>query len=34
MVGNQPMQKTPSANLAIVFNELEKLPLTLEIEKI
>ena len=34
MVGNQPVQKTPSTNLAIVFNELEKLPQTSEVEKI
>jgi hypothetical protein len=26
MVGNQLMQQTSSANLAVVFNELEKLP--------
>ena len=34
MVGNQMVQKTPSANLVVIFNELEKLPLTPEIEKI
>jgi hypothetical protein len=34
MVGNQPVQKTPSASLTIIFNELEKLPLTPEIKKI
>jgi hypothetical protein len=33
MVGNQPVQQTPSANLAVVFNELEKLPWTLEVKK-
>jgi hypothetical protein len=34
MVGNQSMQKTSSANLIVVFNELEKLSLTPELEKI
>ena len=34
MVGNHTVQQTPSANLAIVFNELEKLPWTPEVEKI
>jgi hypothetical protein len=34
MVDNQPVQQTPSANLTVVFNELEKLPWTLEVKKI
>ena len=34
MVGNQPVQKTPSANITIIFNDLEKLPQTPEVEKI
>ena len=34
MVGNQPVQKTSSANLVVIFNELEMLPLTPELEKI
>lgn len=34
MVGNQPIYQTPSANLAIAFNELDKLPHTLEVEKV
>ena len=34
MVGDQPVYQTPSANLAIAFNELDKLPHTLEVEKV
>ena len=34
MVGNQPVYQTPSANLAIAFNELDKLPHTPEVEKV
>ena len=34
MVGDQPVYQTPSANLAITFNELDKLPHTLEVEKV
>jgi hypothetical protein len=31
MVGTTQCRKTPSTNLAVVFNELEKLPPTLEL---
>ena len=34
MVGDQPIYQTLSANLAIVFNELDKLPHTPEVEKV
>ena len=34
MVGDQQVYQTPSANLAIAFNELDKLPHTLEVEKV
>ena len=34
MVGDQPVYQTPSANLAIAFNELDKLPHTPEVEKV
>ena len=34
MVGDQPVYQTPSANLAVAFNELYKLPHTLEVEKV
>ena len=34
MVDDQPVYQTPSANLAITFNELDKLPHTLEVEKV
>ena len=34
MVGDQPVFQTPSANLTIAFNELDKLPHTLEVEKV
>jgi hypothetical protein len=34
MVGDQPVHQTPSANLAIGFNELKKLPQTLEVKKV
>jgi hypothetical protein len=34
MVGDQPVHQTLSANLAIAFNELEKLPPTPEVEKV
>ena len=34
MVGDQPVYQTPSANLAVAFNELDKLPHTLEVEKV
>ena len=34
MVGDQPVHQTPSANLAVPFNELEKLPQILEVEKV
>jgi len=34
MVGNQPVYQTPSANLAVAFNELAKLPHTPEVEKV
>ena len=32
MVGDQPVYQTPSANLAIAFNELDKLPHSPEVE--
>ena len=34
MVGDQPVYQTPSANLAISFNELNKLPHTPKVEKV
>jgi len=34
MVGDQPVYQTPSANLAIAFDELDKLPHTPEVEKV
>jgi hypothetical protein len=34
MVGDQPVYQTPSANLAIAFNELDKLPHTPEVKKV
>jgi hypothetical protein len=34
MMGDQPVHQTPSANLAIGFNELEKLPQTPEVKKV
>jgi hypothetical protein len=34
MVGDQPVHQTPSANLAIAFNELEKLPQTPKVKKV
>ena len=34
MVSDQPVYQTPSANLAIAFNELDKLIHTLEVEKV
>jgi hypothetical protein len=34
MVGDQPVHQTPSANLAVTFNELEKLDQSLKAEKI
>jgi hypothetical protein len=34
MVGDQLVQQAPSANLTVAFNELEKLPQTLEVEKV
>ena len=34
MVGDQPVYQTPSANLAVAFNELDKLPHTPEVENI
>ena len=34
MVGDQPVYQTPSTNLAIAFKELDKLPHTLEVEKV
>ena len=34
MVGDQPVYQTPSTNLAITFNELDKLPHTPEVEKV
>ena len=34
MVGDQPVYQTPSANLAVAFNKLDKLPHTLEVEKV
>ena len=34
MVGDQPVYQTPSTNLAIAFNEIDKLPLTPEVEKV
>ena len=34
MVGDQPVYQTPSANLAVAFNKLDKLPHTTEVEKV
>ena len=34
MVGDQLVYQTPSTNLAIAFNELDKLPHTPEVEKV
>jgi len=34
MVGDQSVYQTPSANLAIAFNELDKLPHTPEVKKV
>ena len=34
MVGDQPVYQTPNANLVIAFNELDKLPHTLEVKKV
>jgi hypothetical protein len=34
MVGDQLVYQTPSANLAVAFNELNKLPHTPEVEKV
>ena len=34
MVGDQPVYQTPSANLAVAFNELDKLHHTSEVEKV
>jgi hypothetical protein len=34
MVGDQPVHQTPSANLAVAFNELKKLGQSLKVEKI
>jgi hypothetical protein len=34
MVEDQPVHQTPSANLAVAFNELEKLSQSPEVEKI
>ena len=34
MLGDQPVCQTPSTNLAVAFNELDKLPHTLEVEKV
>jgi hypothetical protein len=34
MVGDQPVHQTPSANLAIAFNELKKLPQTPKVKKV
>jgi len=34
MVGDQLVYQTPSINLAIAFNELDKLPHTLEVKKV
>ena len=34
MVGDQPVYQTSGANLAIAFNELDKLPHTLEVKKV
>ena len=34
MVGDQPVYQTPSANLAVAFNELDKLPHTPKVEKV
>ena len=34
MVGDQSVHQTPSANLAVAFNEIEKLPQTPEVMKV
>ena len=34
MVGDQLVYQTPSANLVVAFNELDKLPHTLEVEMV
>jgi hypothetical protein len=34
MVGDQPVHQTPSANLVVAFNELEKLPQTSKVKKV
>ena len=34
MVGDQRVYQTPNANLVVAFNELDKLPHTLEVEKV
>ena len=34
MVGDQPVYQTPSTNLAVAFNEVDKLSHTLEVEKV
>ena len=34
MVGDQPVYQTPSANLAVAFNELDKRPHTPEVKKV
>ena len=34
MVGDQLVYQTTSANLTIAFNKLDKLPHTLEVEKV
>ena len=34
MVGDQLVYQTPSANLTVAFNERDKLPHTLEVEKV
>jgi hypothetical protein len=33
IVGDQSVEQTPSANLAVVFNKLARLPQTLEVKK-
>lgn len=34
MVGDQPIYQTPSVNLTVAFNVLDKLPHTLEVKKV
>ena len=34
LVGDQPVYQTPSTNLTLAFNELDKLPHTLEVKKV